>query len=194
MDKTVFKGSAMLSPVPPVMVSCGDGENINVFTVAWTGTMCTSPPITYISVRPSRYSYGLIEKSGEFVINLVPRRLAAVCDSCGVVSGRDINKFKKYSLTPQKGVLECVPIIAECPVNIECKVSQKLSLGTHDVFIAEIVRVNVADELIDKKGAIALWKADLIAYAHGSYYTLGSHIGKFGFSVQKKKKNRRRPR
>ena len=194
MDKTVFKGSAMLSPVPPVMVSCGDGENINVFTVAWTGTMCTSPPITYISVRPSRYSYGLIEKSGEFVINLVPRRLAAVCDSCGVVSGRDINKFEKYSLTPQKGVLECAPIIAECPVNIECKVSQKLSLGTHDVFIAEIVRVNVADELIDKKGAIALWKAELIAYAHGSYYTLGSHIGKFGFSVQKKKKNRRRPR
>jgi len=190
MEKTVFKGNAMLSPVPPVLVSCGDENHKNVFTVAWTGTMCTDPPITYISVRPSRYSYDLIEKSGEFVINLVPSSLVSVCDSCGVKSGRDIDKFKEYNLSSEMGKLKHAPMISQCPVNIECKVRQKLSLGTHDVFIADIISVNVDNSLIDKNGRITLWKAGLIAYAHGSYYELGKHLGTFGFSVRKKKKKR----
>ncbi len=187
MDKTVFKGNAILSPVPPVMVSCGDGEKNNIFTVAWTGTMCTDPPITYISVRPSRYSYDIIEKTGEFVINLVPKSLTAVCDTCGVKSGRDIDKFKEFRLNAEMGKLNYAPMIAQCPVNIECKVKEKLTLGTHDCFIAEIISVNVDNTLIDKTGRITLWKANLIAFAHGSYYELGNHIGNFGFSVKKKK-------
>ncbi len=190
MDKSVFKGSAMLAPVPAVMVSCGDGERQNIFTVAWTGTMCTNPPVTYISVRPERFSYGIIEKSGEFVINLVPKSLVSVCDTCGVKSGRDIDKFAAFSLTAAKGALSFAPMIEQCPVNIECRVRQKLCLGTHDVFIADIVQVNVDNSLIDKNNAIRLWKADLTAYAHGSYYSLGTHLGDFGFSVRKKKRGK----
>lgn len=190
MSKTTFKGNAILSPVPPVMVSCGDGEKNNIITVAWTGTMCTNPPITYISVRKERYSYDIIDKTGEFVINLVPKNLASVCDTCGVKSGRDIDKFKEFHLTAQKGMLKNAPLISECPVNIECKVKEKLSLGTHDCFISEIVSVNVDDSLIDKNGRITLWKANLIAFMHGSYYELGKHIGNFGFSVKKKKRKK----
>lgn len=191
MEKEIFKGGAMLSPVPPVMVSCGDEENRNILTVAWTGTMCTNPPVTYISVRPTRHSHSIISETGEFVINLVPSRLVSVCDTCGVKSGRDIDKFEEFNLHHEKASKIDAPIIKECPVNIECKVREVISLGTHDVFIADILAVQVDKSLIDKEGKIKLWKADLIAYAHGSYYTLGKHLGDFGFSVRKKKKARR---
>ncbi len=191
MGKTVFKGGAMLSPVPAVMVSVGDKSLHNVFTVAWTGIMCTNPPVTYISVRPSRFSYDIIEKTGEFVINLVPSNLVKECDFAGVKSGRDINKFNELNLTPAKANKVNAPIIEECPVNIECKVREKIKLGTHDCFIADILCVNVDDKLIDENGKIKLWKANLTAYSHGSYYALGKHLGDFGFSVRKKKKRRK---
>ena len=181
----------MLSPVPPTMVSCGQGENANIITVAWTGILCTKPPVTYISVRPERHSYGLIEESGEFVINLVPSSLAAVCDTCGVKSGRDVNKFELAGLHKAEAQAVSAPLIDECPVNIECRVRDKLSLGSHDVFIADILAVDVDTALIDQNGKIRMWKADLLAYAHGSYYTLGRHLGDFGFSVRKKKKKKR---
>lgn len=187
MKKTVFKGGAMLAPVPPTLVSCGDATEKNVFTVAWTGTMCTNPPIAYISVRPSRHSYDIIERTGEFVINLVPEALTAVCDACGVKSGRDLDKFEAFGLHAANGEAVSAPLIEECPVNIECKVFQKIPLGTHDVFMANIAAVHVDSSLIDKNGKIQLWKANLIAYAHGSYYTLGKHLGDFGFSVRRKK-------
>ena len=189
--KQTFPGGALLSPVPPTLVSCGDGEMKNVFTVAWTGTLCTKPPVTYVSVRKSRFSYGLIEKSGEFVINLVPENLVSVCDSCGMKSGRDLDKFEAFNLTAAAAkTLKSAPIIEECPVNIECKVIQKIPLGSHDVFMASITAVNVDSDLIDENGKIRLWKAKLCAYAHGSYYALGKHLGDFGFSVRKKKKRK----
>lgn len=192
MEKSIFKGGAMLSPVPPVMVSCGDEEQKNIFTVAWTGTMCTDPPVTYISVRPTRYSHEIISRTGEFVINLVPSSLVSVCDTCGVKSGRDIDKFEAFNLHAEKGSKVYAPLIDECPVNIECKVRQVIPLGTHDVFMADILAVHVDNSIIDNKGKIKLWKADLLAYAHGSYYTLGKHLGDFGFSVRKKKAKKSR--
>lgn len=192
MEKRIFKGGAMLSPVPPVMVSCGDENNKNIFTVAWTGTMCTDPPVTYISVRPTRYSHEIISKTGEFVINLVPSKLVSVCDTCGVKSGRDIDKFETFNLHSERGSKVNAPLIEECPVNIECKVRQVIPLGTHDVFIADILAVHVDNSIIDDKGKIKLWKADLLAYAHGSYYSLGKHLGDFGFSVRKKKTKKSR--
>ena len=190
MQKTTFKGGAMLSPTPPTMVSCGVGENANIITVAWTGIMCTNPAVTYISVRPTRHSYNIIESTGEFVINLTPSSLTKECDLCGVKSGKDINKWELCKLTPQKASVVSCPMIEECPVSIECKVRQKISLGTHDVFVADVLAVNVASSLIDENGKIKLWKADLIAYSQGSYYTLGKHLGDFGFSVKKKKKKK----
>lgn len=186
MKKKTFKGGAMIAPVPPVMVSCGDMKNSNIITIAWTGIMCTDPPVTYISVRPSRHSYGLIEKNKKFVINLVPSSLVKECDFCGVKSGRDIDKFTVCKLTKIPSEKLSVPMIEECPVNIECSVRSKVSLGTHDVFISDIVSVSVNEDIIDKNGRIMFFKADLCAYAHGSYYKLGKHIGDFGFSVRKK--------
>ncbi len=188
MEKTTFKGGTMLSPTPPTMVSCGERESANIITVAWTGIMCTNPAVTYVAIRPSRHSYDIIEKTREFVINLVPSSLTKVCDLCGVKSGRDVNKWEICNLHPQKATAVNAPMIEECPVNLECRVREKISLGTHDVFIADILAVNVDSKLIDENGKIRLWKADLIAYSHGSYYTLGRHLGDFGFSVKKKKK------
>ncbi|MBQ3053816.1 MAG: flavin reductase family protein [Clostridia bacterium] len=192
MNKTTFKGGAMLSPVPPTLVSCGDENQQNIFTVAWTGTMCTDPPITYISVRPSRHSYEIIRRTGQFVINLVPASLVKVCDICGVKSGRDIDKFAEFKLTALNATRVSAPLISQCPVNIECKVINETPLGTHNVFMAEILAVNVDSNLIDKNGKICLWKADLLAYAHGSYYTLGKYLGDFGFSVKKKNKHKKK--
>lgn len=172
--KQTFPGGALLSPVPPTLVSCGNGETKNIFTVAWTGTMCTKPPVTYISVRQSRFSYDLIEKSGEFVINLVPENLVSVCDSCGVKSGRDLDKFETYSLTAAAAkTLKNAPIIEECPVNIECKVIQKIPLGSHDVFMANITAVNVNSDLIDENGKIRKIYSELYATSYISeHYTL----------------------
>ena len=186
--KQVWKGSVLTSPVPPTLVTCEADGIKNVFTVAWTGVLCTQPPVTYISVRPERYSYELITKSKEFVINLATQELTKAVDLCGVKSGRKIDKFAHLGLTCEKASKVSVPILAQSPLNLECKVRQIVKLGTHDMFIADIVAVDVANELIDKNGRLALENAGLLAYSHGEYYGLGNKLGTFGFSVRKKKK------
>ena len=186
--KQVWKGSVLTSPVPPTLVTCEADGIKNVFTVAWTGVLCTQPPVTYISVRPERYSYELISKSKEFVINLATQELTKAVDLCGVRSGRKIDKFAHLGLTCEKASKVGAPILAQSPLNLECKVRQIVKLGTHDMFIADIVAVDVANELIDKNGRLALENAGLLAYSHGEYYGLGNKLGTFGFSVRKKKK------
>lgn len=186
--KQVWKGSVLTSPVPPTLVTCEHNGVRNVFTVAWTGILCTQPPVTYISVRPERYSYELISQSGEFVINLATEELTKAVDICGVKSGRKLDKFAHLGLTCEKASKVGAPILAQSPVNIECKVREVVKLGTHDMFIADIVALDVANELIDEKGRLALEKAGLLAYSHGEYYGLGKKLGSFGYSVRKKKK------
>ncbi|MBO5755126.1 MAG: flavin reductase family protein [Clostridia bacterium] len=188
MEKRVLKGGAMLAPVPAVMVSVGDEEQKNILTIAWCGTLCTTPAKTYISVRPSRHSYEIIKRTGEFVINLVPSRLAKEADYCGTFTGAKVNKFEKCGFTavPCEGV--SAPAIGECPVSIACKVTDVVPLGTHDMFIADVVAVEADEELFDSKGALHMEKADLCAYVHGAYFSLGKKIGSFGFSAVKKKK------
>ena len=187
MAKVQWKGGALLAPVPPALISCGTVENPNAFTVAWTGIINTQPPKTYISVRPERFSYDLIKNSGEFVINLPTESLVKAVDFCGVKSGRDTDKFKILSLTPESVENFSAPQIAESPLSLACKVFEVKELGTHHMFLADIVSVSVDEKLLDKNGRLALEKANLIAYAHGDYYTLGKHLGDFGFSVRKKK-------
>lgn len=186
--KTPFKPGTMLYPLPVVMVSCGDSaESYNILTVAWTGTLCSDPPMCYISVRPDRHSHDIIARTGEFVINLTTEALAAATDWCGVNSGRDHDKFKEMHLTPEKGQVVLAPLIAESPLNIECKVTEIKRLGSHDMFIANVVAVDAEDSLIDKStGAFQLNHAQPLAYSHGKYYGLGEKIGGFGFSVKKK--------
>lgn len=188
MEKQVWKGGALLAPVPPVLVSCGTMEAPNVLTIAWTGTLNTKPAKTYISVRPERFSYPLIKESGEFVINLPTSALVRSIDLCGVKSGKDTDKWEAAGLTPQAASQLSAPMVAESPVSIECKVCEVVPLGTHDMFIADIVAVNVADDLIDQNGRLHIERAGLCAYAHGQYFALGKKIGDFGFSVKKKKK------
>ena len=177
-----------MAPLPAVMVSSGTVEKPNVMTVAWTGIINTQPSKTYISVRKSRYSYDLIKNSGTFVINLVPSTLVKACDFCGVRSGKDIDKFKVCNLTPEASVTVEAPSIAECPLSLECRVSEIIELGSHDMFLADIVSVAVKKDLIDQNGRLALEKAGLLAYVHGEYFTLGKKIGSFGYSVKKKRK------
>lgn len=186
--KECWKGSVITSPLPPTLVTCGTNENPNIFTVAWTGILNTQPPVTYISVRPERYSYQLIIESGEFVINLSTEELVRATDYCGVKSGRNENKFEKMNLTPEKSNVVSAPLLAESPLSIECKVREIVELGTHHMFIADIVAVDAAVELLDENGRLALDKAHLLAYAHGEYFGLGKKLGSFGFSVRKKKK------
>ena len=186
MSKVKWKGGTLLAPVPPVMVSCGDMESSNIITVAWTGIINSEPPKTYISVRPSRHSYNIIKERGEFVINLTPSRLVRSADWCGVYSGKNVDKFAKCKLTKEQANEVLAPVIAECPVALECKVTDIVPLGTHDMFVADIVAVDVAEELIDEKGKLHLEKEGLTAYAHGDYFALGKKIGSFGFSVKKK--------
>ena len=188
MKKVKWRGGALIAPLPPVMVTCGTEEKPNILTIAWTGILNTTPPKTYISVRPSRYSYNLIKESKEFVINLTPAELVRACDYCGVKSGDKFNKFEDMKLTTQKASVVSVPLLEQSPVSIECKVTDIVPLGSHDMFIADIVAVNVAEELIDSSGKLHLDKANLVAYSHGEYYELGKKLGTFGFSVQKKKK------
>ena len=197
MEKTIYtkeqwKGSVITSPLPPTLVTCASGDKQNVFTVAWTGILNTQPPVTYISVRPERYSYGLIKESGEFVINLPTQELVKAVDYCGVKSARTTDKFKDMDLHTEPASKINVPIISECPVNIECKVRDIAELGTHHMFIADIIALDVAKELIDKNGRLALDKANLLAYAHGEYFALGKKLGSFGYSVRKKKKKTNR--
>ena len=186
MSKQTWKPGNMLYPVQAVMVSCRrEGEKPNIITVAWAGTICSDPAMVSISVRKERYSHDIIKDSGEFVVNLTTRKLCYATDYCGVKSGRNTDKFADMHLTPQQSVKIAAPAIKESPVNIECKVKDIIELGSHDMFIAEVVAVNVDEKLLDSKGALRLQDADLIAYSHGQYYTLGDNIGKFGYSVKK---------
>lgn len=186
--KRIMRAGNMLNPTPVVMVSCGSTpEDYNIVTVAWTGTVSSDPPLCYISLRPTRHSYDLIKKSGEFVINLVSQDLAAVADWCGVRSGQKYHKFLETGLTPVRGQQVAAPMIAESPVNMECRVKEIIPLGTHDMFLAEIVAVHAQESLFNRKtDALELQRANLVTYSHGHYYNLGKIIGKFGFSVEKK--------
>lgn len=182
----------MIYPLPAVMVSLGhDPEEYNIITISWTGTICSDPPMCYISVRPGRHSYEILKRTGEFVINLTTRELAFATDWCGVKSGRNHRKFEDMKLTPGKALKVSAPLIEEAPINIECKVTQVIPLGTHDMFMAEVVNVKADERFIDERtGAFALDKADPIAYSHGQYFTLGKKLGKFGYSVEKKKRKK----
>jgi flavin reductase (DIM6/NTAB) family NADH-FMN oxidoreductase RutF len=189
-QKISLKPGNMLNPAPVVMVSCGETpDEYNIITVAWTGTLCSDPPMCYISVRPERHSYPILKERKQFVINLVNEPMAAVCDWCGVRSGKKYNKFLETNLTPVRGSVVKAPMIYESPVNIECEVTEIVPLGTHDMFIAKVVAVHADPRYLDKKtGALDLKRANLVAYSHGQYYTLGKILGKFGFSVEKKTK------
>lgn len=188
MGKSVWKPGTVLYPVPAVMVTCGDIDHqSNIITIAWTGTVNSDPPMTYVSIRPERYSYEIIQKTGEFVINLTTETLAYACDFCGVRSGRDIDKFKEMRLTKTRATVVKAPLIEESPVNIECKVKQIIPLGSHCLFLAEVVAVNVSEEYLDSTGKFHLDRSKPICYSHGQYFSLGKNIGKFGYSVKKTK-------
>ncbi|MCR5556516.1 MAG: flavin reductase family protein [Butyrivibrio sp.] len=188
MAKEIWQPGNMLYPIPAVMVSCQrPGEKPNIITVAWAGNVCSSPAMLSISVRKSRYSYDIIKETGEFVVNLTNEKLTRATDWCGVRSGRDYDKFKEMKLTPQESAKISAPGIAESPVNIECKVKSVIELGTHDLFIAEVMCVTVDDKYLDDKNRFDMKKAKLVAYSHGEYFTLGEKLGKFGYSIAKPK-------
>ena len=188
MAKVKWRGGAMLAPVPPTMVTCSHGGCDNVFTVAWTGITNTIPPKTYISVRPSRHSYKLIKASGEFAINLTTASLVRAADFCGVHTGAKVDKFERCQLSKESASEIGCPILADAPLVLECRVTDVIPLGSHDMFLADIVAVDVDEALINADGKLRLDKAGLVAYAHGTYFELGKQIGTFGFSVAKKKK------
>ncbi len=188
MAKVQWKAGTFIYPIPAVMVSCGTMEKSNIITVAWTGILNTNPAMCYISVRPERYSHDIIKENGEFVINLTTEKLARATDWCGVRSGRDHDKFKEMKLTKEKGNFVKAPLIKESPVSVECRVKEIIPLGSHDMFVAEVLSIDADEKYIDEKGAFDISKCNLMAYANGGYYPLGKKIGKFGFSVQKKKK------
>ena len=187
-EKVKFKGGTLLAPLPPVMVTCGNAESANIITVGWTGILNTHPPKTYVSIRPSRHSYGLIKESGEFVLNLTPSSLVRAADFCGMYTGAKVDKFAKCNLHKRFVEEVSVPLIEEAPVSLCCRVTDVLPLGTHDMFLADIVAVDVDEALLDEKGKLHLERAGLVAYAHGDYFELGKRIGGFGHSVAKKKK------
>ncbi len=187
MAKQNWKPGNMLYPVPAVMVSCKKGDDrADIVTIAWAGTVCSDPAMVSISVRPERFSHDIIEQSGEFVINLVNEKLTYACDWCGVRSGRDHDKFKEMKLTEYKSDFMEAPAISESPVNIYCKVVKTERLGSHDMFIAEVVGVTVDDSYMDENGKFDLAATGLVAYSHGEYFSLGEKLGKFGYSVKKK--------
>lgn len=194
MSKIIWKPGNMLYPLPAVLVSCGDCEqNYNIITIAWTGTICTDPPMTYISVRPNRYSYEIIKKTKEFVINIPTEQMVKAVDYCGVRSGKDNNKFEDMKLTYKSGTNVKAPIINESPINIECKVTEIKELGSHHMFIAKVVSVNIEEEFLDEKGKFHMDKILPICYSHGSYYGLKKNpLGFFGYSVMKKKTRNKR--
>jgi flavin reductase (DIM6/NTAB) family NADH-FMN oxidoreductase RutF len=188
MSKIKLRGGALLAPLPPVLVSCGNGENDNILTVAWTGILNTVPPKTYIAVRPKRHSHAIIKESGEFVLNLAPTALVKTVDYCGIYTGAKVNKWEKCKLTKAAAEEVTAPMIAECPISLCCKVTAVQELGSHDLFFADIVAVYADEALMDEKGKLHVERADLCAYAHGEYFSLGKKIGTFGFSAAKKKK------
>ena len=201
MARQYWKPGNMLYPLPVAMVSCQGGKKLcdktellgrpNIITIAWTGTICTNPPMVSISVRPTRYSYRLIEETGEFVINLTTETLVRAADYCGVRSGRDTDKFKEMHLTKEKAEFVSVPLIKESPVSVECRVVEEKNYGSHTMFIGEVLSIDADEKYFDEKGAFDISKCNLIAYANGGYYTLGRKVGKFGYSVEKKRKNKK---
>ena len=188
MSKVIWKPGTFVYAIPAVMVSCGDMKKSNIITVAWTGILNTNPATVYISVRPTRYSYNIIKESKEFVINLTTKELAKATDWCGVKTGAKVDKFKEMKLHKEKAKFVKCPLIKESPVSIECKVKEIKELGSHHMFIAEVLSIDADEKYIDEKGAFDISKCNLIAYANGGYYLLGKKAGKFGFSVKKKKK------
>ena len=187
MSRKIWKAGTFIYPLPAVMVSCGTMEKSNIMTVAWTGILNTNPAMCYISVRPERYSYNLIKEQGEFVINLTNEKLAYATDWCGVRTGGKVDKFKEMHLTKEKAEFVKCPVIKESPVAIECRVKEIRELGSHHMFIAEVLSIDADEQHIDEKGAFDISKCNLIAYSNGHYYSMGKKIGRFGFSVQKKK-------
>ena len=188
MARKNFKAGALTAPLPPVMVTVGDMESANIITIGWTGILSTIPPRTYISVRPQRHSYGILKRTGEFVINLTTADQARVVDYVGIYTGAKVDKFKECGLTKVESKEVSVPTIKECPLALECRVIETIPMGTHDVFIADIVSVSCDDSILDEDGKIRFDKAGLLAYAHGEYYALGDKVGKFGFSTKKPEK------
>ncbi len=187
MAKVFWKPGTLLCPVPVVLVTCGTLKEANAVTVAWTGIVNSDPPMTYISLRPSRFSHEIISKTGEFAINLVSEGMLRKTDSCGVYTGRKVNKIKTFSLTPEKGQVIAAPVLKESPLSLECKVTEVKHLGSHDLFLAQIVSVDVEERFIDENGKLDLRRADLVAYSHGDYLKLGKKLGSFGYSVKKKR-------
>ena len=192
--KVSWKPGTLLTPVPAVMVSCGESpETYNIITIAWTGIVNSKPPMTYISIRPERHSHHIIKETGEFVINITTRHLAKATDWCGVKSGKEFNKFEEMKLTPEPSAKVKCPAIAESPLTLECKVTEIKNLGSHDMFLAEIIAVNADEKYINKDtGEFQIEFSDPITYMHGNYYNVGKRIGKFGFSVMKKSTQRKR--
>ena len=188
MSKVKWKAGTFEYPIPAVMVSMGDMEKSNIITVAWTGIINTNPAMVYISVRPTRYSYNILKEEKEFVINLTTEKLAYATDWCGVKSGANVDKFKEMHLTKEKANMVKCPLIKESPVSIECKVKKIIELGSHTMFMAEVLCIDADEKYIDEKGAFDISKCNLMAYANGGYYALGKKLGKFGYSVQKKNK------
>lgn len=194
MAKEKWKGAPLLSPVPPVLVTCGNKDEANIITIGWTGIINTHPPMTYISVRPERHSYNLIKEGGEFAVNLPTKALVKAVDFCGVRSGKELDKFALCNITPEYVDGITPPLIAESPLSLACKVTQVIELGSHHMFLAEISAVHVEQKLINKDGRLDLAKANLVAYAHGEYFALGEKLGSFGFSVKKQRTKPRRPK
>ncbi len=188
MSKIKWRGGALLAPAPPALVTCGDMEHANALAVAWTGIINTVPPKTYISVRPGRYSYSMIKESGEFVINLTSADMIKALDGCGMLTGAKVDKFKKFGLEKQEASEVKCPLVGQSPLSLECRVTDVIELGSHHMFLADVVAVDVEESLIDQHGKLRLDKANLAAFAHGEYFALGKKIGDFGFSVRKKKK------
>lgn len=188
MGREYWRGGNMLYPVPAVMVSCArKNERPNIITIAWAGTVCSDPVMLSISVRKSRYSHAILKETGEFVVNLVTKDLVRAADYCGVKSGRDVDKFRECRLTEAPSKTIAAPAIAESPLSLECKVKQVIELGSHDMFLAEVTAVSVDDQYLDKNGKFHLNQTGLCAYSHGEYFELGKKIGKFGYSVKKKR-------
>ncbi len=193
MAKVSWRGGALLAPVPPVMVSCGSHEHANIVTVAWTGIVNTHPAMTYISLRPSRYSHEIISQTKEFAINLTPASLVRTADYCGMYTGKKVDKFEKCHLDKEQAQIISAPLIAQAPLCLECRVTQVIPLGSHDMFLAQIVSVSVDESLLDAQGKLHLNRAGLAAFAHGEYFALGERIGSFGCSVRKKQASKRKP-
>ncbi len=192
MARVHFKGGTLLAPVPPALISVGTPESGNIMTAAWTGILCSDPPKTYVSIRPSRHTHAMLSETREFVINLPMASQAKATDYCGIYTGAKVDKFAKCGFTPAESEKVSAPTIAECPLALECRVTDIVPLGTHDMFVADIVSVSVDDRLLDESGKLHMERADLLAYAHGEYYALGRRLGAFGFSARKKKSQKGR--